>query len=565
MLPSRRSFLRYLGLGSYATLVSSLPAVSADFPTRKRRAKPPEFFEPIKPSTADELILPKGFRSEVVISWDQPLGTKAPDGTAEKFGFNNDFIAYFPMDALKGGTNSNEGLLWVNHEYPNPLFQSGYTPADYKAGKKKTSEQIAAERLAVGGSVVHVKLDAEQKWKFVPNSPLNRRITATYPEIAFTGPAEKLLNTAVGSLANCSGGRTPWFTALSCEENYPDYNGYDPKDYFYRWSDDPKQAIDETRYGWVMEVDPFGELPPLKHTALGRFKHENAAVTRGAKGQLVVYMGDDEADQHLYKFVSAIPDDPKASREQRRKCLQQGTLYAADLSKGRWIPLVYTPQTAKIIQESSAYAAAKKLDENFQITNQAELLIHTRVAARALGATPLDRCEDCEVHPRDGSVYVAMTNNSRHGNLYGHIVRLVEDHDDAAAESFQYEVYLAGGPQSGLACPDNLAFDSQGNLWVVCDISTEKMGRGAYKPFGNNGLFVVPTTGDSAGDAFQFASGPVECELTGPWFTEDGKTLFLSVQHPGELSASLDQLTSHWPNGGMAVPRPSVVAIRGFA
>lgn len=563
MSHSRRSFLTYLGVGSYAALVSRLPAVAADFPARRRRGKPPAFFEPIAPSSADELVLPRGFRADVLIRWGDPLGSKAPDGGAERFGFNNDFIAYFPMDALRGGSSSTDGLLWVNHEYPNPLFQSGYTPADYRAGKRKTPEQIAAERLAVGGSVVHVQRDGD-KWQLVAGSKYHRRVTAAYPEIALTGPAAGALKSAVGSLANCSGGRTPWFTALSCEENYPDFNGTDPKDFFYRWSDDPNQAIDETRYGWVMEVDPYGEMPPLKHTALGRFKHENAAVTRGAKGQVVVYMGDDEVDQHLYKFVSAEPDDPTAARADRRKRLQEGTLYAADLGKGRWVPLVFTPDTAKVIQGSAAYATAKKLDPTFQITSQAELLIHTRIAARALGATPLDRCEDCEVHPRDGSVYVALTNNTRHGNLYGHIVRLVEDRDDAAATTFRYEIFLAGGPQSGLACPDNLAFDRDGNLWVVCDMSSDKMGKGAYQPFGNNGLFVVPTAGDSAGDAFQFASGPTDAELTGPWFAEDGKTLFLSVQHPGELSPSLDKLTSHWPDGGTAIPRPSVVAIRGF-
>jgi len=563
MSQTRRSFLTYLGVGSYAALVATKPSLGGDFPSR-RRGKSPTFFEPIAASSADSLMVPRGFQAEVVVGWGQTLGKKAPDGSIEQFGFNNDFIAYFPIDALHGGRNSHEGLLWVNHEYPNPLFLSGYTPADYKAEKKKTPQQIHAERLSVGGSVVHVKLDGN-RWKLVPDSPHHRRITAAYPEIALTGPAAGPLKSALGSLANCSGGRTPWFTALSCEENYPDFNGTDPKDYFYRWSDDPSQAIEETRYGWVMEVDPYGELPPQKHTALGRFKHENAAVTRGAKGQVVVYMGDDEVDQHLYKFVSAEADDPKATRADRRKRLHEGTLFVADLGKGRWIPLVYNSETAKVIQSSPAYAAAKKSDPTFQITNQAELLIHTRIAARALGGTPLDRCEDCEVHPLDGSVYVALTNNTRHGNLYGHIVCLVEDGDDAAATSFRYEIYLAGGPQSGLACPDNLAFDRSGNLWVVCDMSSDKMGAGAYKSFGNNGLFVVPTSGDAAGDAFQFASGPVEAELTGPWFTEDGKTLFLSVQHPGELSPSLQKLTSHWPDGGAAIPRPSVVAIRGFS
>jgi secreted PhoX family phosphatase len=560
---TRRAFLTYLGVGSYSALTACRVA-TANIPTSGRRSNPPTWFQPIGPSRADELIVPKGFRVDRIMSWGDDLGSVAPDGTPEKFGFNNDFIAYFPIDALQGGSNSTEGLLWVNHEYPNPLFQSGYTPADYRSGKKKTADQIMAEKLAVGGSVVHVRLGSDG-WKPVVPSRFNRRITAAYPEIAFSGPAAAQLVSAIGSLANCSGGRTPWFTALSCEENFLDYNGTDPADFKARWSDVPGMAIDETRYGWVLEVDPFGELPPIKHTALGRFKHENCAVTRGAKGQIVIYMGDDEADQHLYKFVSAQPDNTKASRAERRKLLEQGTLYAADLSKGRWIPLIYNPKSKEIIEKSSAFAAIKKANPNFQIRNQAELLIHTRIAARALGATPLDRCEDCEVHPLDGSVYVAMTNNTRHGNLYGHIVRLLEDGDDAAAESFRYEIFLAGGPQSGLACPDNLAFDRHGNLWVVCDMSTEKVGEGAYKPFGNNGVYVVPTVGPGAGDAFQFASGPVDSELTGPWFTEDGKTLFLAVQHPGETSPSLDQLTSHWPDGGTSIPKPSIVAIRGFA
>ncbi len=560
---TRRSFLTYLGVGSYAALTAHR-ADSTEFPLSRRRSSPPAWFQPIGPSLADELIVAPGFPVDHLMSWGDDLGSRAPDGTPEKFGYNNDFIAYFPIDALQGGTNSSEGLLWVNHEYPHPLFVSDYSIIDHKAGKKKTAEQIMAEKLSVGGSIVHVRLEANG-WKPVVPSRYNRRITAAYPEMTMTGPAGGLLRSAVGSLANCSGGRTPWYTALSCEENYTDFNGTDPKDLQARWADVPGMAIDETRYGWVMEVDPFGELPPLKHTALGRFKHENCALTRGARGQIVIYMGDDEVDQHLYKYVSAESDNPNASRAERRKLLENGTLYAADLSRGRWIPLVYDADTRATIEKSSVFAAAKKADPNLQITNQAELLINTRIAARALGATPLDRCEDCEVHPLDGSVYVALTNNTRHGNLYGHILRLVEDRDDAAATTFRYEIFLAGGPQSGLACPDNLAFDRHGNLWVVCDMSGEKIGKGAYKPFGNNGLFVVPTTGPSAGDAFQFASGPTDCELTGPWFTEDGKTLFLAVQHPGEYSLTLDKLTSHWPGGGNSIPKPSIVAVRGLS
>jgi secreted PhoX family phosphatase len=168
------------------------------------------------------------------------------------------------------------------------------------------------------------------------------------------------------------------------------------------------------------------------------------------------------------------------------------------------------------------------------------------------------------VHPLDGSLYVALTNNLTHGNFYGQLVRLIEDRDDPEGTTFRFEVFLAGGPQCGLACPDNLIFDRKGNLWVATDISGAKLNKPPYASFANNGMFLVPTSGPAAGDAYQFASGPVECELTGPWFTENGDTLFLSVQHPGERSARYDAPTSRWPNGGDDEPRSSVVAITGF-
>jgi secreted PhoX family phosphatase len=543
MTISRRRFLTYLGMGSYAALVNPRAiAQKADFPLRRRKGEAPAFFRPIGASTKDDLILPPGFRYQLVCAWGDRLGSTDPQGRPEVFGFNNDFIAYFPIDALSGGTNQREGLLWVNHEYPNPLFIS-----KYKSKVRKTQEQILAEKLSVGGSVIHIRREGRE-WKHLPGSKYTRRFTALYPTMPLTGPAASQVPKAVGTLANCSGGRTPWNTVLSCEENYPDFNDEEG----YRWSDVVAQEVDENQYGWIVEVDPFGELPPRKHTSLGRFKHENAALRLGPTSRLVVYMGDDEEGQFLYKFVSAEPYKPGASRAEQSNILTAGTLYAADFQKGRWLPL------------DLGHARSKKHLEEEGLKTPATVLLNTRDAAAVLGATPLDRPEVCTVHPRDGSLYAALTYNTWHGNLFGQIIRLVEEHDNPEGETFRYEIFLAGGPQSGLACPDNLLFDRAGNLWVVCDIASESLNKGAYQPFGNNGIYVVPTTGPSAGDAFQFASGPVECELTGPCFTEDEDTLFLSVQHPGEESPSLDALTSHWPHGGTALPRPAVVAITGF-
>ena len=538
---SRRRFLTYLGMGTYAALLKP-PAPAADFPLRRRKGQPPSLFRPIGPSRADELVLPEGFRYEVVCAWGDPLGSKDPEGRPEFFGFNNDFTTFLPIDALRGGRNPDEGLLWVNHEYPNPLFVSKY------GGKPpKTEQQIIAEKRSVGGSVLHVRREGGH-WKHLPGSRYSRRFTALYPRMAVTGPAASLVPTATGTLANCSGGRTPWHTVLSCEENYPDFN--ETEEGGYRWSDVPSQKVDNHAYGWIVEVDPFGELPPRKHSALGRFRHENAAWRLGPTGRLVVYMGEDEENKYLYKFVSADVYKPGASRADNSKLLTEGTLYAADFRAGKWRALDMRRHKKELEEEG--------------LTSQADVLLHAPDAAAILDATPLDRPEVCQVHPHDGTLYAALTYNLSHGNLFGQIIRLVEDDDDPEGEGFRFEIFLAGGAQSGLACPDNLLFDREGNLWVVCDIASDELNKGAYRPFGNNGLYFVPTRGPSAGDAFQFASGPVECELTGPWFSEDGGTLFLSVQHPGEESKSLEALTSHWPHGGKALPRPAVVAISGF-
>jgi hypothetical protein len=533
-------------MGTYGLLRGHSPTrAEPAFPLPRRRGESPRLFQPISPSTSDQFVLPTGFRHDIVAAWDDPLGTTGPYGP-ERFGYDNDLLVYFPIDALSGGKSNSEGLLWVNHENANPLFVSRYSGKE-----RKTEAQIIGEKLAMGGSVLHVRR-RDGRWRQLPGSKYTRRFTALYPRIPLSGAAAALVPEGVGTLANCSGGRTPWHTVLSCEENYMDCNGVVGEGEYrgLRWAEVPEQRLDERQYGWVVEVDPFGELPPLKHSALGRFAHENTAWRLGRTGRLVIYMGDDAQDQYFYKFISHLKLDAASPRAEQRKLLTEGTLYVADFIKGKWLPLDFD---------------RNPLLKAGGFKNQAEVLLGARDAARIVEATPLDRPEDCEVHPLDGTLYIAMTNNRKHGNLYGQIVRLIEDGDNAEGESFRFEMFLAGGAQSGLACPDNLCFDKQGNLWVACDISGASIGRGAYLSFGNNGFYFIPTSGPSTGEAFQFGSAPVDAELTGPWFTENEDTLFLAIQHPGSLSKSLDQLTSHWPNGGDALPRPAVVAITGFS
>jgi secreted PhoX family phosphatase len=221
----------------------------------------------------------------------------------------------------------------------------------------------------------------------------------------------------------------------------------------------------------------------------------------------------------------------------------------------------------------------------------------------------MDRPEDVEPSPITGRIYVPCTKSSERGvteqhewlgrkvevgtnaanprpdNKSGHIIEMAEAGDDATGKRFEWNVFLlAGNPaegryivdarelaagrlagtdtyfagypnraeQSQIHCPDNLGIDPQGRLWIVTDSDN----RG--NP--NNGCFVVPTSGPQRGLLKQLASGPTSCELSGCEFTPDGRTLFLSIQHPGE-GGTIDNPRSHWPDGNGMPARAAVVAI----
>lgn len=589
---TRRRFLTFLGVGSGALAAGSTGVLGANAQEETTESTngeaaetagssgggetPQPFFTPIEPTDEDDIILPEGFKYDVIRSSGDPLGG---DRT---YGDHNDYVAYFAIDALEGGDNSGDGLLWVNHEYINPLFISDYTDLDGET--EKTPEQIATEKAAVGGSVVRVKKDGDS-WAFVEDAELNRRIDATTP-MAVTGPAKgspemrmEGSDEVIGTLGNCGGGVTPWNTVLSCEENFQDYygeksaapeqdeggdtgsQGDDAAEVLeevptYRWSDDKDNVQPPEHYGWIVEIDPFDpESKPRKHTWLGRVRHENAAITLAADNRVVVYTGHDQEDERIYKFISknTFSED---DREANLDLLTEGMLYVADFANGAWVAMDF--------ENNPVFE-----DNGFK--NQADVLVRAAEAAAVaeeedgdpLG-TPLDRCEDIEIDPETGQVYCALTNNTGHGNFYGQILRLTEADEDAAAEEFTFEVFAAGGPQTGFASPDNLAFDNDNNLWVVTDISSSSIGGGIYSSFKNNGAFFMPRGEDGLGtDVYQFASAPVESELTGPSFTPDGNTLFLAVQHPGEETEDKAEPTSRFPNDS-DVPKSSVVAITGF-
>lgn len=522
----RRRFLEFLGVSTVAALVPGCKK-SGKAPSA---ATPPFSFKKIAPSEKDALELAEGLSHEILVSWGDAIGA------GKSFGFNNDYIAFIPSK-----DDPDTGILWVNHEYVHPGFVADFWEKD---NSTKTKAQVEQEMEAVGGSILRVK-KKEGKWAVVPDDPINRRITGL-TEIPFNWHEPIAGKTsATGTLGNCSGGITPWGTILTCEENY---------NYFYgerNWEtgglDFPIGANGWERfhpnppehYGWVVEVNPeTGEAK--KHVALGRCAHECATMKQLEDGRLVVYTGDDSNDEHLYKFISSKPGS-----------LSEGTLYVADIENGKWVSLSYDEQP--ILQE--------------KFSGQTEVLIRLREAAKLVGATPLDRPEDIEINPKNGHVLVSLTNNKPKGNFYGSIMKIAEKDDRHDALEFTKSTLHAGGEETGFACPDNMAFDPDGNLWFTSDISGSSMNKPdkpEYLPFKNNSLFVVPIKGENAGKVIRMANAPTEAEMTGPFFSPDGKTLFLSVQHPGEESQSKNELTSHWPEGGDAIPKPSVVAIYGL-
>ncbi|MCH2233672.1 MAG: DUF839 domain-containing protein [Crocinitomicaceae bacterium] len=487
--------------------------------------------EHLAASDIDDLLLTNGLNYSTLLKW----GDKISD--EDSFGFNCDFTCFIPLD----DDNPKDGLLWVNHEYINSLFVSDYDYTDIN--QARTIAQVDKEMYNVGGSIVRIK-EIDGKWEVVQNDPHNRRITAK-TEMSFNWDTPiKGASIAIGTNNNCSGGITPWKTFLTCEENYDICYGesvYEEDgsvrhiDSFYGWEkyyDYPPE-----HYGWVVEIDPK-DGKAQKHVALGRFAHECCTLFQLEDERVVAYSGDDSNDEHLYKFISSEPNS-----------LKDGTLYVADTENGKWISLDW--ETQPILQE--------------KFTDQTEVLIRVREAAKLLGATELNRPEDIEIDPITGNVFVALTNNKGKGDFHGTILKIEETEGAYDSLTFESSVYLAGGEDNGFSCPDNLAFDLSGNLWFTTDMSGSAMNieDGPYMPFKNNSLFVIPRFGEDEGRVVRVASAPRDAEFTGPWFAPDGKTLFLSVQHPGEQTSDLNNPTSLWPFDEDNIPKPSVVAIKG--
>jgi secreted PhoX family phosphatase len=576
-------------------------------------------FKELKAGVDDKHHVAEGYDAQILIRWGDPIlpGGKPLDPMNQsaatqklQFGYNNDFVGYLPMP---GAANpSQHGLLVVNHEYTNEeLMFPGVGRQEMKDANfsATTPELVAIEMAAHGGSVIEVRRE-NGTWGVVSDSKYARRIDAN-TEMEITGPAaghDRMKTEAdptgrkvLGMMNNCAGGVTPWGTWLTCEENFhgyfwkkladdhpeaKNYKRYGVPSTFYAWGkfhdrfDLTKAANEANRFGWVVEIDPFAPASvPKKRTALGRVKHEGAAGIVSKDGRYVIYSGDDERFEYVYRFVTSRTADA-GNRAANRDILDEGTLSVAKYNADgtvRWLPLVF---------------GQGPLTQANGFNSQADVLIETRRAADLLGATRMDRPEDVEANPKTNKVYVMLSNNNRRkpdqqdaanpraDNRFGHIIEMIPPDGDHGADTFKWEILVKCGdpsdPKTGASfssettrngwfgMPDNLAVDNQGRVWIATD------GNSAVKTGRSDGIWALETEGPGRGTAKHFFRVPIGAEMCGPFFTPDDETFFVAVQHPGEADdddpkaepATFEKPTTRWPDFKDDMPpRPSIVVI----
>jgi secreted PhoX family phosphatase len=587
------------GLLQSAGAISALSGVSALLASTPARAQTASLlgFQGIAPTTADAVTVPPGYTAKVLIAWGDPV-SKGPafkqDASntaaeqAEQWGMHNDGLVYFPI------RGSARGLIVQNNEYTDDvlLFPDGTANWD----QEKTNKSLAAH----GVSIIEVTKQRGGHWRVVRPSCYARRITGHTP-IAIGGPAagDPRLQTSadptgtrvLGTLNNCAMGFTPWGTYLACEENFNGYfrkageqtalerrYGITAAGFGYLWhTTDRRFRVDDepnepNRFGWVTELDPFdASSKPVKRTALGRLKHEGAWVQEARDGRVVVYMGDDEQFEYIYRYVSNLPW--RKARARGKNPLDDGILYVAKFNadgSGQWLPL--TP--------SNPALAGWSLND---------ILINTRGAADAAGATKMDRPEWIDTFPDHLTAVATLTNNTRRGtgtnpttdapnpranNVYGHIIRWYYA-ADWTEPTFGWDIFaLAGDPAvtahgstiigDKYGSPDGIYVAPSGRLWIQTDVSGSTIDSGAYAGFGNNQMLCAdPWTGETR----RFLVGPKVCEVTGVFLTADETTMFVGIQHPGEAPTGVNDPAdpkkySSWPDGAAGGrPRSSLVVI----
>jgi hypothetical protein len=629
-----------------ATAIAAGPALAdapVDEPATERHRGPVEIgFEPIPVSYDDVVKVPPGYRYDILLAEGDPITLDAPpyipgdrnSGADRELqaGAHHDGMWYFPL--ARGAAGNRHGLMCINHENIDPQYLHPDGIIGETSGVRD-ADQVRKEIASHGVSIVEVvKSEKTGKWRVRRRSRLNRRITAnTCMEI--TGPVagSPFVQTKYdpegyytrGTLNNCAMGYTPWGTYLTCEENWAGYfkpdaittprpreqtrylsfnQGYDwwraPGDEYERFNTDAVGASARDDYrneangqGWIVEIDPFDpDSTPKKRTALGRFAHEGAWVAPAVGGlPIVVYSGDDSRGEYMYKFVSRKKYRP--GRARKDDLLEDGTLYVAvfnDDGTGEWRALDF--HNTDFQQRVAAWVAGDPANRR-GFTSQADVLVNTRTAADAVGATRMDRPEWCVIDQKSGYVYLTLTNNTNRGvssnqpvnaanprarNRDGHIIRWREDGGRYEALSFRWDIFVFGGPTLATTqalgldpiyaaqvfpgtpqrtyLPETATFNSPDGCWVdpngIFWIQTDGY-RDPARGMGNQQMLAADT---KTGEIRRFLVGPNDCEITGVVMTPDCRTMFVNIQHPGERG------NSTWPNlNGETRPRSATIII----
>ena len=590
-LISRRSLIKKgFAFGGLALMSSTLGSITA--------YSSQSFFNFTKVdcNNNDTITLPEQYNWSVVSKWGDPMWSDVEEfnqtscGSHESqlksVGDNNDGMELFI-------TSDNKTLLAVNNEYTNHKIIF----SNRKSLLPENKEDILKGMYAHGVSIFEIK-NSNNQWNLVKDSKYNRRITP-FTKMEITGPAKghSLMKTkedkdgiyAKGTWNNCGSGKTPWGTYLTCEENFNKYFSSSDKNFKstnelnrygirtreigLNWAkadsrfDLSKEVNEPNKVGYVVEIDPLNpNSTPKKHTALGRFKHENAELVISKDGKIVVYMGDDERGEYLYKYVS---NESINEVKDKSTLLSNGNLYVAkfnDNFTGEWL-LLDTQTTG--------------------LSSKAEVCIFTRLAASKVGATTMDRPEWIASNPKKNEVCCCLTNNKNRGiktnkggdkvdvdkvnprknNKYGQIVRWKPRDNNHSSVYFEWDLFvLAGNPnvhddknrgsknidkENMFNSPDGLKFDKYGRLWIQTDGNYSNSGD--FKGMGNNQMLIADT---NTGKIKRFMVGPKECEVTGLTFAPDYKTVFVGIQHPGE------RLGSNFPDNGNNKPRSCIIAIQ---
>ncbi|MDZ4691306.1 PhoX family protein [Terricaulis sp.] len=629
-------------------------------------------FTSVPATNADTVTLPPGYRWRTLIGWGDALfdtvnPTFDPNALTraeqeQRFGQNNDMLAWFAAEhAFPPPTSAQRMILCANNEYVSLEL----TYPSLRDPRTVTAAQIEALYAAIGVSIVDLEHGAEG-WRVMrgasPGAGHNRRITPFTP-VLFTGPAAQhpwiaaaaaITNGAepdrgdsvagavrCGTTANCAGGQTPWGTYLTAEENFDEmFAGGENAPTMRAALQDDAYALDATSfgyvagtmlpadklprqfrlsenphgpalYGWVVEIDPYDpRSTPKKRTALGRKKNECAVTALTRDNRVAVYTGDDQRNEHVYKFISRgrfTPSDRRANMD----LLDSGDLYAAQFNengRGRWLHITVT----------SANAAAQAAESPIRFRDEGDLMMRMRDAARLLGATPMDRPEDIEALRDEnwrglGPVLIACTNNSERGfdrpgnprrdsanqsaqaNAAGHVLQLDEDGGDCGALTFRWDVFAMGGDPNAtgltvptrdgatahvstkvrgaeintgarFACPDNLMVDTAQRVWITTD--------GGDNVFAdcNDSVMVTDTRTSAPRPVKRFLVGPLGAEICGPMMAPDERAFFCAIQHPGANNVAGVRYSqsrwsdgapppSHFPDGGESWPRSAVIVV----